>query len=92
MGAHCDPIRIRSMFRRLCAGLLVAFLAPAASAQDAMSFQLVAAKNCRAPCHIEIAADGMISSESAVVAFRAVATTSYQNRSSCALTRRAAIL
>jgi hypothetical protein len=75
MGSRRDPIRIMTMFRRLCAGLLVAFLASTASAhQDAMTFRLVAAKNCRGPCHIEIAADGIISSESAA-AFRAVATT-----------------
>ena len=39
-----------------------------------MTFRVVAAKNCRAPCHTEITADGMISSETAI-AFRAVATT-----------------
>jgi hypothetical protein len=63
------------MFRRLCAGLLVAFLASTASAhQDTMTFRLVAAKKCGGPCPIEIVADGMISPESAA-AFRAVATT-----------------
>jgi hypothetical protein len=66
------------MFSRLRAqaaslGLLAAFSASVASAeQDAMTFRIVAAKNCRRPCHAEIAADGMISSETAI-AFRAVA-------------------
>ena len=56
-------------------GLLAALPASAAGAQqDAMTFRVVAAKNCQAPCHTEIAADGMISSEAAA-AFRAVAST-----------------
>ena len=67
------------MFKRLRAqaaflGLLAAFSASASAQQDAMTFRILAAKNCRSPCLTEIAAEGMISSETAT-AFRAVAAT-----------------
>jgi hypothetical protein len=56
-------------------GLLAVHLTSIARAQeDAMTFRVVATKDCRGPCHTEITADGMISSETAI-AFRAVATT-----------------
>jgi hypothetical protein len=63
------PIR-RIRGRAAFIGLLVAFAAPAAHAQD-MTFRVVPA-NCRAPCGPELMAEGLISLES-VDAFRQAA-------------------
>ncbi|MEA2819328.1 MAG: hypothetical protein QOJ86_1332 [Bradyrhizobium sp.] len=65
--------RESALLRAALVGLLALFLPKSGVArEDAMNFRVIAAQNCRAPCPLEIVAEGAIAMESAD-AFRAVA-------------------
>lgn len=82
-----DPIlklmmmfKTNSLGRAVFVGLLFLFCPNFGAAQeDAMTFRVVAAQNCRGSCPAEIAADGMITLESAKE-FRSIAATLHPNR------------